>query len=100
MQDAGRLFGSRPAETPLRFWSPVEVAVFYGLMVGAFGLILGDGKFAFAMELFAPVLGIGVIGLVIQFLMPLLRAVFRGIEIWRLVVRGAERARTSVPRPA
>ncbi len=55
--------GSTPPERML--WHPGEALGFYVLIVFGFGFIIGDGDYAFAMKLFAPVavLGVTVAGL-------------------------------------
>lgn len=41
-------------------WNPLEVFVFIVLIVLAFGLFLGHGHYLYALELFTPVVLIGV----------------------------------------
>lgn len=42
-------------------WNPFEVVAYVGLIVFAFGFLLGHGKYMFAAELFLPVLIVGAL---------------------------------------
>ena len=47
-------------------WNPFEVAAFIGMIIFGFGFLLGRDHFFFAMELFFPVIVIGIAVLILQ----------------------------------
>ncbi|WP_137702614.1 hypothetical protein [Marimonas lutisalis] len=78
-------------DRPLRLWSLFEAVAQYVLIVIAFAFILGGRNFAFAIELFAPVLLIGVVGAALQMLVSVSWSWLWAV--WRPVQRAPEPAK-------